>query len=792
MLEAEGVSIAYARDGAAVPALRGVSLRVQPGQIVAVAGANGSGKSTLARALCGAELAAGGRVVADGHDPAAGEEERRTLRRLVGIVRQNPQDQIVAARVGDEVAFGPRNLGLPEPEVAARVRAALEAVGLAGFEERETRALSGGEEQRLAIAGVLAMEPRYLVFDEPSAHLDAELRPRLLELLRALAAEQGAGVVLVTHEAREALAADELLVLEAGAVAWRGAPRDLLLGHPELWDAVFMPCPEAAALRGGATAAAGAADGGVAAADAAAAADLVAGGGTAGAAAPQAAPTATRGPELVFDSVSFGYGGRRVLDGLSFRARPGRVLLVAGPSGSGKSTLAALAAGLLAPERGSIALGATAPEPGAVGLALQHPEQQFFLDTVHDELAFGPRNAGLAEEEVAARVARALAVVGLEEELAGRDPFSLSGGQARRVGLAAVLSLDAAAYVFDEPTAGLDVAGRRAVHRMARSLAEDGCAVLVISHDLEEWLPVADDVLRLGPAPAGPIDPAAGEVPAPASGSASTPDSAVGEEPAPAPAPAAPAPVPAPAPRLDARVKIALLLELTAALFLAPGPAALACCAVALLVALWRAGVRPGSVARALKPAAFALALVLCANAVRCDGSGELALAGPLGLSAAGALAGAAAVARILVLVGFVVAAAATTTAAELAEACLRLLRPLGRAGLPVEELGSALSLAIRFVPIVGDEFQRIQLAQRARGVRLDAGPVLERIGRWLAVFAPFLIGLFRRADRLAESMAARCYAGAAAVAPRRLAARDWLALAAGTLAMAAMVLVAG
>ena len=784
MLEAEGVSIAYARDGAVAPALCGVSLRVHPGQIVAVAGANGSGKSTLARALCGAELAAGGRVAADGHDPAAGEEERRAVRRLVGIVRQNPQDQIVAARVGDEVAFGPRNLGLPEPEVAARVRAALAAVGLAGFEERETRALSGGEEQRLAIAGVLAMEPRYLVFDEPSSHLDAELRPRLLELLRALAAEQGAGVVLVTHEAREALAADELLVLEAGAVAWRGAPRDLLLGRPELWDATLMPCPEATALRGRAAGSAG--DGGAAAAGAAA------GGGTAAAAAPKAAPAVARGPELVFDSVSFGYGSRQVLHGLSFRAQPGRVLLVAGPSGSGKSTLAALAAGLLAPERGSIALGASLPAPGAVGLALQHPEQQFFLDTVYDELAFGPRNAGLAEEEVAARVTRALAAVGLEEELAGRDPFSLSGGQARRVGLAAVLTLDAAAYVFDEPTAGLDVAGRRAVHRMARSLAEDGRVVLVISHDLEEWLPVADDVLQLGSAPAGPVDSVAGEEPVPVSGFASTPDSAVGEEPAPAATPAAPAPVPAPAARLDARVKIALLLELTAALFLAPGPAALACCAAVLLAALWRAGVRPGSVARALKPAAFALALVLCANAVRCDGSGELALAGPLGLSAAGALAGAAAVARILVLVGFVVAAAATTTAAELAEACLRLLRPLGRVGLPVEELGSALSLAIRFVPIVGDEFRRIQLAQRARGVRLDAGPVLERIGRWLAVFAPFLIGLFRRADRLAESMAARCYAGAAAVAPRRLAARDWLVLAAGTLAMAALVLVAG
>lgn len=242
---------------------------------------------------------------------------------------------------------------------------------------------------------------------------------------------------------------------------------------------------------------------------------------------------------------------------------------------------------------------------------------------------------------------------------------------------------------------------------------------------------------------------------------------------------------PTPVSALDARVKILALLTLTVAVFAAATPYTIAAWYVLLAFTMRVAHIDPRASLRALRPVAIVLAFTLCANLISCDGTAPLSLAGPVGLNPTGGLRGLMAVLRIALLLGFALVVSSSTTPPQLADACVRLLRPLSRWGVPVGAIGTVLSLALRFIPIVAEEFQRIQLAQRARGVRFDAGSLLARVRVWTSVLTPLVVGLFRRADRLAESMAARCYsaAGEVAVPCKALTARDKLVLA-GALAL--------
>jgi energy-coupling factor transporter ATPase len=222
----ENVSFSYSTAPEGVEALRGVTLAVSPGEMLAVLGANGSGKSTLARLADGLLLPTGGRVSVDGVDTR--EERSIELRSAVGMVFQHPDDQIVATSVEDDVAFGPENLGLPRAELRARVDEAIASVGLTGLERREPHLLSGGQKQRLVIAGALAMRPRYLVLDEPTAMIDAQGRHDVAAVLRSVKAA-GHGVLLITHDLTEAALADRVAVLDAGALVFDG-DLDGLLG----------------------------------------------------------------------------------------------------------------------------------------------------------------------------------------------------------------------------------------------------------------------------------------------------------------------------------------------------------------------------------------------------------------------------------------------------------------------------------------------------------------------------------------------------------------------------------
>lgn len=910
-------------------ALHGVSLCVERGEVVALIGHNGSGKSTLGRLVCGAQLPQSGAVCVDGAF-TANVPGRALVRRLVGYVGQNPADQTVSTIVSDELAFGLWNIGCTEGEIAERVANSLDAVGLAGFEDREVQSLSGGELQRLVLASVLAMEPGYLVLDEVTSQIDSTFRSQFRDLVARLAG-RGVGVVLVTHDPLEVLSCNRALVLDAGKVIWSGAPGSLLVDYRDLWDWVLPPNGYADALRRAVTDGFDLA-GGFAPAQLAAWLRSVRADGCAGAGSlldagldsdsasvfgrdsdahsvvgrnsyaqasqngdyspdkgtnvrilPDKEGRARISPEngldvrvmpenasgssipsdntavfsaisendcgtedkpvreassLAFSHASIAYENADVLNDISLSIPSGWVTLIAGRSGAGKTTLACLAAGLTKAQSGSVLLGGTAPVPGEVALAFQNPEQQLFLETVEHELAFAPRNLGCSEDEVARRVSEAASQLEIKELLPS-DPFCLSGGQARRVALASILTLSPRAVVLDEPTAGLDAPARSALHRLVQDIACKGLPVLVVSHDLEEWLAIADQVIlladgtiawqgtpgalasdidafaRAGLEPpeswqlrellvqAGKRDSAGvnGVVPVETAaqgqeaGTARDPEGSATQEPEGSVArdskstaaqgpkataarelkgvatqePSSHGPKVAAKPGrkdaaerglegVDARVKVTLLLVATAALFAARAPWALAMWAMLCLLVLRASGIGGKAVARALKPVALLFAFIVCANLVSCDGSADVAIAGSVGISTVGAARAATAVARIIMLVCLALSVAESTTPTKLAHACTSLMRPLGHIGVPIEDVGLVLAMALRFIPVVSEEAGRIRLAQRARGVNFDEGSVLRRVRAWAAVLTPLVVGLFRRADRVAESMDARCY----------------------------------
>ena len=534
MIECRGVSFSY--DGA-TPALDGVDLNIEDGEFFCILGGNGSGKSTFAKHLNALLQPDAGTVRINGMD-ASDTELVYDIRSTAGMVFQNPDDQLVATLVEDDVAFGPENLGVPSAQIAQRVREALKGVGLVGFERHETHALSGGQKQRVALAGVLAMEPRVLILDEASSMLDPRGRQGLMKACRALH-DRGMTIVMITHFMEEAAEADRVAVFRAGRVAMLGTPEEILTRADELAQFnLDMPasCCLGTALRAK----------GVPVHAQVREVDMVAeiaqtyadrsGEDTAGR--PSAsdsrvldnASSATDGtaasePVIEISHLSHSYSlsarerrrwhkrsaaagksSKQALWGndpsspwalrdVSLTVRRGEFLGLAGHTGSGKSTLVQHINGLIRPQEGSVcALGldlsnkkdATAVK-AKVGVVFQYPERQLFAETVAQDVAFGPHNLGLPQDEVARRVASSLARVGLDLATIGdKSPFELSGGQQRRVAFAGVLAMEPEVLVLDEPMAGLDPAARRDFLELIDRLHRDGLTVVMVSHSMDD------------------------------------------------------------------------------------------------------------------------------------------------------------------------------------------------------------------------------------------------------------------------------------------------------------------
>ena len=469
-------------------ALDDVTLEVCRGERVCVLGANGSGKSTLASVICGLLAPDEGDVELAGHAVCTGGvpdlAAYRDARRQLGLVFQNPDDQIVTSVVADDVAFGPENLGVPRAQISVRVARELRRVAMEKYAHADPSRLSGGQRQRVCIAGALAMEPAVLVLDEPSSLLDVRGRAAIMRVMGRLAAA-GATLVHVTHFMDEALAADRVVVMQHGHVALEGTPDEVFAAkNAQVIEALGLEMPFEARLA-------------VALRQAGAAGGAIAAPGAPSDEKPAACAACAHTAEplaILARDLGFSYGpGAQALDGVSLEVPVRATTAIVGQTGSGKSTLLRLLCGLEAADAGSLTVCGinAATKRGrrqvrrAVGYVMQHPERQLFAQTVAEDVAFGPRNQGLSAAEVEGRVAHALDLVGLADR---RDasPFELSGGQQRLAAIAGVLAMGPELLVLDEPTAGLDPRGRARLRALMADLAAHGVTLLQVTHSMED------------------------------------------------------------------------------------------------------------------------------------------------------------------------------------------------------------------------------------------------------------------------------------------------------------------
>ncbi|OYN84139.1 ABC transporter ATP-binding protein [Parenemella sanctibonifatiensis] len=488
------------------PAVADLDLSIQPGERVLLLGASGAGKSTLLAALAGVlggpdEGHETGTLRVGGKSPDRLREDNSSGQ--VGLVLQDPQANTIMARLGDDVAFGCENLALPRDEIWARVHESLAAVGLRLPLDRSTTELSGGQRQRLALAGVLAMRPGLLLLDEPTANLDPAGAEQVRRSVAHVVAATGATLVVVEHRVDAWLPlVDRVVVLAPGAgVLADGRPDEVMATHgADLARAgVWVPGPAPALKR----------------------------------------PPLTPGDDLLHTRALTvgrfrGAGWRRrtpvpAATDIDLTLHAGEATVITGPNGAGKSTLALTLAGLLPPLDGEFAAHPTLShgvrahpaEPHRwrsaelltrIGTVFQQPAHQFVAATVREELAVGPRAAG--HPDPGATAERLLATLRLDQ-VAGANPFTLSGGEQRRLSVATVLATAPAVLVLDEPTFGQDRTTWAELCQLIADLVAEGTSVVAVSHDPDVAAALGDQVLDL-PAAHQPEAPQPDEPGAPA------------------------------------------------------------------------------------------------------------------------------------------------------------------------------------------------------------------------------------------------------------------------------------
>ena len=489
-------------------------LAVSPGELILVTGASGCGKSTLALALAGlipsrVQGQLRGRVIFDGR-PLSGLAPHEAAQ-FVGLVFQNPNLQLINMTVQSEVAFGPENLALPQPEIAARVDWALQVTGMSGLREASVVTLSGGQKQRTAIAATLAMRPRLLVLDEPLSDLDPVGAQEVLGTLRRLAADEGTGVVVIEHRVDEVVPwADRIVLMHEGRIIFDRPPHGAW-DDPSPWLATGVGIPDVVRL---ARAVPGAFANGAPLSVDEAVADLRGGWFEAAlahrAADRRAAADGAPGrgsslpPVLSWQDVTVEFGGRAAVDGVSLDVDDADWVALIGANGSGKSTLVGLTVGLGKPAPGQVLFRGAPIRPGRVfehaahvALLLQAADEMLFAERVIAELEFGFKFRGRPKDPVL-DVPGALEFFGLSG-LEQANPWELSQGGRQRLALAALLVGAPGVLVLDEPTTGQDADHLRAfLTLLDRIRARTGLTVVIVTHDMRAVASRAARVVLLG------------------------------------------------------------------------------------------------------------------------------------------------------------------------------------------------------------------------------------------------------------------------------------------------------
>lgn len=494
-----------------------VSLSIKKGDFVGILGHNGSGKSTLAKQLAALLKPSGGIIYVNGMDTAK-DELLLPIRKTAGMVFQNPDNQLIGNIVEEDIAFGPENMGIPREEIEERITRALETTGMSAYREHSPNALSGGQKQKIAISGVLSMEPECIIFDEPTAMIDPEGRKEVLKAIYDLNRLKHITIIYITHFLDEVSKADYLYVMKQGAITLEGSPETLFKMPDQLTENnLELPFEISfiAELR------------------------------KKGLNIPKEIYTKKQLLEffkcrqqeesflftekkvenqqkkciaetekekgIVLKNISYQYKKRSAeeakdaLQDVSLSIKPGEFVAIVGKTGSGKSTLIQHLNGLLQPQSGQYFFEGQdiwskkydlKKLRQKVALCFQYPEYQLFEETILKDIAFGPKNLGFDKKKCEEKARYAMKLVGLPAELEKVSPFSLSGGQKRRVALAGILAMEPEYLILDEPVAGMDAPGKRMLFQLLHHLNKDkGITIVLVSHNMDDVAAHADRVL---------------------------------------------------------------------------------------------------------------------------------------------------------------------------------------------------------------------------------------------------------------------------------------------------------
>ena len=571
-------------------AISHLNFTIEEGSFVCVLGHNGSGKSTLAKLFNALQIPTEGCVIISGMDSRE-EANVFPIREKVGMVFQNPDNQIIASVVEEDVGFGPENIGVPTEEIWKRVADALEAVNMEAYRLKSPNHLSGGQKQRVAIAGTLAMEPKTIVLDEPTAMLDPSGRAEVIRSIRELNQKKGITIILITHYMEETVDADRIILMDQGKLVLDGTPKEIFSKVEEL-KALRMDVPlitdlahelrlsgmpvsdgilkeeelveELLSIFGEDSFVEGI-EKGQKEEEPEGESDRVASAVTENSIGKrseemhsQATSISSEEKEieaeieketeketekdfiLKVENLSCIYQKGTAMESYALKdinlsIKRGSFSALIGHTGSGKSTLLQHFNGLIKPETGEISVHfrknpalilqdkgflfwkgkkrkvekegvLSFKEEGfdfqglrfKVGLVFQYPEYQLFEETVFEDVLFGPKNQGLSLEEAKKEAEEALRSMGVEEALWQKSPFELSGGQKRRVAIAGVLAMEPELLILDEPTAGLDPAGREELFQVIAHLQERyAMTILLVSHSMDDVARYAEEVFVL-------------------------------------------------------------------------------------------------------------------------------------------------------------------------------------------------------------------------------------------------------------------------------------------------------
>ncbi|WP_417219891.1 ATP-binding cassette domain-containing protein [Arthrobacter sp.] len=724
------------------PALAGLDLEIAAGERVLLVGPSGAGKSTLLHALAGVlqddeDSASAGELLIDGR-PVAGAGAP------TGLMQQDPETQVVQARVGDDVAFGAENLCVPRESIWLRVAEGLDAVGLQVAWGHHTSELSGGQKQRLALAGILAMRPGLVLLDEPTANLDPDGVLEVRDAIMDSVARSGATMVIVEHRlAAWADAVDRVVVLEpGGGVACQGTPAELFAPGPVrerliaagVWVPGHVPGP-----------------------------------------APRT-PGTNAGP-LLLDARELAVArtprGPAALSGIDLEVAAGQALCITGPNGSGKSTLALTLGGLLRERAGTLqALPALrgrateAPTDGPhppdrpflwragelvarIGTVFQEPEHQFVTASVREELAYGPRHARSPggnerlydDEQIDRRVDELLDRLGLRH-LQDANPFTLSGGEKRRLSVATVLAARPRLLILDEPTFGQDALTWSGLAELLREELDDGVAVIAVTHDAAFAAALGAHDYAVDPRPQSP----------PAQASAA--------EEAIAPDRAGP---PALEPDVSARAsffgrcnplaKLAAVVLATTPLIASLDVVSSTIVALASVLFLPLAGLKPLRFLLRAWPLLVAGLFAAWGTALVGNDSGATLLdLGVATISEGSMLSGLATGLRVFAVAVPAVIVLSSTDPTDLANALAQQAR------LPHRFVLGALA-GMRLLGLLAEEWTTLGMARRARGVGAQGG-ALQRLRANAGQSLGLMVQAIRRASRLAMTMEAKGFGG--------------------------------